>query len=177
MEDLVRDDTNSLGDRTHKSKSALSRNKMKTEDPERYRIYLDKQKVTAKQRREELKRELQKKKGNEQSKAKKAHQNEMQRRRQKRYMERKKEQGISIQSSTPRTKAKPQTRNIIETRREYNRQKKRKERQEMSWQKKMWIRKKDRERKKKNRKEAAKLKEIYQHQQEVRLRLKKQSTI
>lgn len=65
---------------THKSKSALSRYKMKTEDPERYRIYLDKQKVTAKQKPEELKRELQKKKGNEQSKAKKAHQNEMQRR-------------------------------------------------------------------------------------------------
>jgi hypothetical protein len=72
-------------------------------------------------------------------------------------MERKKEQGISIQSSTPSLKLGTLLKQEGST---IDKRKEKKDKTGNVVAEKMWIRKKDRERKKKNRKEASKLKEI-----------------
>lgn len=70
-----------------------------------------------------------------------------------RYIERKKLSGVTPCKSPLNVKPKPQTRHLLESKREYMRLMKRKERENMTWQKKMWVRKKDRERKQQKRNE------------------------
>ncbi|XP_060573349.1 LOW QUALITY PROTEIN: uncharacterized protein LOC132731228 [Ruditapes philippinarum] len=133
-------------------RSVVFRKQMKEQDPERYKEYLYKQKVRVKERREQLKKELQKKNPNPVAKQKKAHELQLQRERQRRYLEKKRQMNGSI--NTPlKSVRKPavETRHSIQAKRDYNRVKKREERAKMSYQKRMWNRKKDRERKAKSR--------------------------
>ncbi|WAR17806.1 VRTN-like protein, partial [Mya arenaria] len=73
----------------------------------------------------------------------------LQRERQRRYMEKKKQEGIDIDNPLKKQKVNKNqvTRNLIKTKRDYNREMKRKSRANLSTQKKAWIRKRDRERK------------------------------
>lgn len=61
---------------------------MKEQDPEIYKEYLYRQQIRAKERREQLKKELQKKNPNPVAKQKKEHELQMQKR-QRRYLEKK----------------------------------------------------------------------------------------
>ena len=129
---------------------------MKEKDPEKYKLYLEAQRKRAKAHRDQLKKDLNKKK--ECTINLKEHMLSLQRVR--RYIEKKNNQNTG-QSTFPSEKNecltpkykrnKARTRQSVEKKREYNREMKRKECQNMSWQKKMWIRKKDRERKQKKR--------------------------
>jgi hypothetical protein len=133
-----------------KSKSAVSRHKMKETDPERYKEYLDVQRVRAKKGRMELKAELQKRKPSDAALTKKEKQLELQRARQSRYEENlKKDAGNVKRTMTLKRKqaSGTQTRHSTIAKKEYNRTKKQKQRETLTPQKKMWIKKKDRDRK------------------------------
>ena len=128
--------------------------KLKEADPGKYKMYLQKQKIRAKERRQCLKKQLSVKKPSDSLLAKQAHLLRQQREKQRKYLEKKKKQETGLTSSSKPVPPKKQvvlTRYSIQAKREYNREKKRKERENQSCQKKMWIRKKDRERKAKKR--------------------------
>lgn len=139
-----------MGDQV-KSKSALYRKKLKEENPIKYSEYLEKQRERSKKNRDNIKKELKKKNPSDEAKKQKHQQLEQQRQRQTKYIERKISENVNWK---PKKKEKvTDTRNAIKSRRKYNRDKKILERSNMSYQKKMWIRKKDRERKAAKRKQ------------------------
>ncbi|XP_052084922.1 uncharacterized protein LOC127722119 [Mytilus californianus] len=141
-----------MGDQV-KSKSAQYRKKLKEENPLKYSEYLEKQRERAKKNRENLKKELKKKKPSDEAKKQKHRQLEQQRQRQTQYIERKKSENVNWKPKKKEKVTDTQTRNAIKSRQQYNRDKKRLERSNMSYQKMMWIRKKDREKKAAKRKQ------------------------
>ncbi|XP_052778463.1 transcription initiation factor TFIID subunit 3-like [Mya arenaria] len=131
------------------NRSTTFRNKLKEDDPDRYKAYLDKQKLRMKERREKQKKELQKKNPSEAAKLQKQHELLLQRERQQKWLDKKKMEANGSIKTPPRSvkKSVVATRHSIESKRSSNREMKRKERLVQSYQKKMWIRKRDRERK------------------------------
>ncbi|XP_052777789.1 coiled-coil domain-containing protein 34-like [Mya arenaria] len=125
-------------------RSTTFRSRLKEHDPGRYKEYLEKQRIRAKERREHLKKELQKKTPSPAAKQKKEHELQLQRERQRKWLAKKKAEtmpSINIRKSV--RKLCVETRHSKQHKREYNREKKREERANQSYQKKMWIRKKD----------------------------------
>lgn len=107
---------------------------------------MKKQKERCKKGRDNLKKQLSKKKPSREALQKKQHQLQQQRKRQAKYME-KRFLNISEENHVKSKKGTVATRNKMQSKREYNRDKQRICRSKMTSQKKNWIKKKDRERK------------------------------
>lgn len=107
---------------------------------------MKKQKERCKKGRDNLKNSYQRKKPSREALQKKQHQLQQQRKRQAKYME-KRFLNISEENHVKSKKGTVATRNKIQFKREYNRNKQRICRGKMTSQKKNWIKKKDRERK------------------------------
>ena len=118
------------------------RRRLKEENPNKYKEYLIKQKDRCKRQREDLKKQLAKKKPASAAIDKKNHQLKQQRARQAKYLE-----GRMKSDNKQITFSKPQTRNSIETKKVYIREMQRLYRSKMTTQEKNWMKKKDRERK------------------------------
>lgn len=119
------------------------RRKLKLEQPEKYEEYLKKQKERCKKGRDNLKKQLSKKKPSREALQKKQHQLQQQRKRQAKYME-KRFLNISEENYVKSKKGTVATRNKMQSKREYNRNKQRICRSKMTSQKKNSIKKKDR---------------------------------
>lgn len=117
------------------------RRKLKLEQPEKYEEYLKKQKERCKKGRDNLKKQLSKKKPSREALQKKQHQLQQQRKRQAKYME-KRFLNISEENHVKSKKGTVATRNKMQSKREYNRDKQRICRSKMTSQKKNWIKKK-----------------------------------
>ena len=137
---------------------AAFRKKMREEDPERYQAYLAKQKLASQKRRDELKKELNKKNPSQSAKDQRDRDNKLSLARQKRYQKKLNDDGVAKKKGRPKAE-KAQTRKELKDTREKNKMYKQKQRENLTPQKKAWIRKKDRERKQMKRLEANKKRE------------------
>ncbi|XP_071152900.1 knob-associated histidine-rich protein-like [Mytilus edulis] len=133
------------------SSSADYRRKLKQNDPEKFAEYLQTQKSKAKANRDRLKNELKKKKPAEWAIKRHQHQLDLAKIRQKKYDQKKRiekkpdlETHLIVKLKLKKKKT-VNTRKSLSTKREYNRLMKKKQRENMSYQKKMWIKKRDRE--------------------------------
>ncbi|WAR23449.1 LOW QUALITY PROTEIN: hypothetical protein MAR_037118 [Mya arenaria] len=127
-----------MADGLRMDRSTTFRSRLKEHDPGRYKEYLEKQRIRAKERREHLKKELQKKTPSPAAKQKKEHELQLQRERQRKWLAKKKAEtmpSINIRKSV--RKLCVETRHSKQHKREYNREKKREERANQSYQKKI----------------------------------------
>ena len=129
------------------SRSTKYRRKVKETDPEKYQLYLEKQRQHMRRNRNTLKMELGKGTSSCDAIAKKQHQNELQRSRQKRCREKCKAAGKISANGNEKLSAKKRTRAAIQLMRAYNREAKIKTRAKMTSQIRAWYRKKDRKQK------------------------------
>ena len=133
-------------------RSTVYRRQLKEKHPERYKLYLEKQKEANKRRRDTLKKELCKRHPSDLALEKRNKILENQRKRQKKYIENKKQQnGGKLPTIKKQNGVKTLTRKASKEKTEYNRKMKALWRSRMTPQKKAWERTKDRERKAKKR--------------------------